>query len=86
MQHKEELLDQKKNKQEPEEVKDENQVQRKKNIIVEIGTVTMKAHHHKVFLWKSMLIIFFNNHTHHNYIHNNSKLIMENIKMNYLHN
>jgi hypothetical protein len=83
MQHKEEPLKQKENKR-PEKVKDENQVQRRKNIIVEIVMKTIKFNH-QVPPWRSILIIIFNNPIHHNNIPNN-QIIMENIKMNYLLN
>ena len=73
-------LDQKKNKR-SEEVYDKNQVQRKRNIIVEIDTViTMLHRRFKVHRSKSILIYLFNNRIQSN------KLISESIKMNYLHN
>lgn len=72
--------DQKKSKR-SEEVYDINQVQRKRDIIVEIDTViTMLHRRFKVHRSKSILIYLFNNRIQSN------KLISESIKMNYLHN
>lgn len=79
-QYREVSPDQKKNRR-WEEVYDRNQVQRKRNIIVEIGTVTtMLQHRFKVLRSKSILIYLFNNRIRSN------KRILESIKMNYLHN
>lgn len=72
--------DQKKSKR-SEEVYDINQVQRKRDIIVEIDTViTMLHRRFKVHRSKSILTYLFNNRIQSN------KLISESIKMNYLHN
>lgn len=79
-QYREVSPDQKKNRR-WEEVYDRNQVQRKRNITVEIGTViTMLQHRFKVLQSKSILIYLFNNRIRSN------KRILESIKMNYLHN